>query len=446
MTAVLRSALADEMQCAARALAALAEGERLDRALEAAGRTVALAPASLPVVRDLAYGASRQLGLCRALADCLNTRPPSPPVAALQWLALSQLIDPVRHPATIVDQAVRAAQADPQTRFAAGFLNATLRSFLRRSAELLERARRDEQARWNHPRWWIDRLRADHPSDWQRILELADQQPPFTLRINRRRTDLASYQAMLQAQSMTARVVGESALIVDPPCPVHRLPGWAEGLVSVQDEGAQRAAHLLDVHDGQRVLDACSAPGGKSAHLLELASIRLTALELAPERLARVRDGLERLGLSAELVCGDAARPEGWWDGVRYDRILVDAPCSASGIVRRAPDARWLRRRGDLATFARTQRSILEGLWPLLEAGGKLLYATCSVFEAEGRGVVRPFLKDHADALERSLPADAESAARSAPRGPGIQLLPQSSPTRDHDGFFYCLIEKIRTP
>ena len=445
MTPATRSSLADEMRCAAQALEALLAGERLDSALEAAERAAKLEPASGPPVRDLAYSAARQLGLCRELARVLNSREPAAPVAALQCLALSQLITPQRHPATIVDQAVRAARADPRTEAAAGFINATLRAFLRAVPDWLERARREPEARWNHPRWWLDQLRADHPTHWQAIAESADRYPPLTLRINLRRTDLPGYLAMLSAAGLAARVVGPAAIIVEPACPVHALPGWSDGLVSVQDEGAQRAAGWLDPQDGQRVLDACAAPGGKSAHLLELRSVHLTALDLKPQRLRRVGEGLSRLGLSANLVCGDAANPSAWWKGQRFDRILIDAPCTASGIVRRAPDARWLRRRGDIATLAATQRRIIDALWPLLEPGGKLLYATCSVFNAEGRGVIGPFLRDHRDARDIPLATNPRQLPGSATdSGPGLQLLPTSAPAQDHDGFFYCLIEKRR--
>lgn len=445
MTPATRSSLADEMRCAAQALEALMAGERLDSALETAERAAKLEPASGPPVRDLAYSAARQLGLCRELARLLNSREPSAPVAALQCLALSQLITPQRHPATIVDQAVRAARADPRTEAAAGFINATLRAFLRAAPDWLERARREPEARWNHPRWWLDQLRADHPTHWEAIAESADRYPPLTLRINLRRTDLPGYLAMLSAAGLAARVVGPAAIIVEPACSVHALPGWSDGLVSVQDEGAQRAAGWLDPQDGQRVLDACAAPGGKSAHLLELRSIHLTALDLKPQRLRRVGEGLSRLGLSADLVCGDAANPSAWWKGQRFDRILIDAPCTASGIVRRAPDARWLRRRGDIATLAATQRRIIDALWPLLEPGGKLLYATCSVFNAEGRGVIGPFLRDHRDAKDIPLATNPrQSPGRPTDSGPGLQLLPASAPAEDHDGFFYCLLEKRR--
>jgi 16S rRNA (cytosine967-C5)-methyltransferase len=437
-----RSALAEELRAAAQALEALDAGHRLDVAIEKIRGEAGLPPDSLPAVRDMASAAVRSLGTCRAVSLLLSDRAPTGPVAALQWLALSQLIDPIRHPAVIVDQAVRAAQADRRTAPAAGFLNATLRGFLRRCDELLARARTDPEGRWNHPRWWVELLRSEQPARWEQVLALADRPPALTLRVNLRRTDPSTYMSLLAQAGRQGRRVGEAGIVVEPACSVHELPGWEAGLVSVQDEGAQRAALWLDVADGQRVLDACAAPGGKTAHLLELARLRLTALDLEGPRLERVEKGLARLGLAAELIEADAGQPDSWWDGELFDRILVDAPCSASGIVRRAPDARWLRRRSDLATFSRSQARLLEALWPLLKPGGKLLYATCSVFNAEGCDVAKRFLQSHHDATELALPAAERAAATQ--RGPGIQLLPTASLELEHDGFYYCLIEKRR--
>lgn len=435
MPAAIRSSLALEQRAAAQALEALASGHRLDTALGRVCKALGLEPGSSAAVRDMASFAARQLGLCQALSRLLSEREPALAVAALQWLALSQLLMPQRRAATIVDQAVHAARADARTANAAGFLNATLRAFLRDPERLLARAREEPEARWNHPRWWIDVLRAERGTAWQSVLEVSNAHPPLTLRINRQRTNVAAYIAQLDRIGLSGRQVGESAVIVEPPCPVETLPGWASGLVSVQDEGAQRAAQWLDLAPGQRVLDACAAPGGKSAHILELAPVQLTAVELEPQRLDRMAQGLARLSLSAQLVCGDAGEPNRWWDRVPFDRVVVDAPCSASGIVRRAPDARWLRRRSDLATFARSQRRLLDRLWPLVAQGGKLLYVTCSVFDAEGSDVARRFLQDHPDASALALPGSSAS-------GPGVQLLPISSAQEDHDGFYYCLIGK----
>lgn len=438
-----RAPLSREIGLAAAAVEALKAGRALPAALDVAlagsgPRHGPLPATSRAAIRDMAHQAVRRLGLVEALAALLNRRPPSTRLAALQAVALSQLIDPIRAEAVIVDQAVESARAEPATAPAAGFLNATLRRFLRERELLLETARRDPVARWNHPIWWIDQLRHDHPSTWQAVLAQADGPPPMTLRVNRRHGDAAGYLARLAAAGIPARQVGEQALTLDKALPVEALPGWSEGLVSVQDAGAQLAAPLLAPVAGQRVLDACAGPGGKTTHLLEWADCTLTALDLDETRLAPVRDNLARLGQQARVVAGDASQPADWWDGQAYDAILVDAPCTASGIVRRHPDIRWLRRRRDLATLSARQSEILAGLWPLLKPGGKLLYATCSVFSQENEGVVAGFLASHADA--RRLPLRARIGGADEPIA---QLLPTSGPLRDHDGFFYALLDKL---
>jgi 16S rRNA (cytosine967-C5)-methyltransferase len=406
----------------------------------------------------------------RELARLLNARPPVPRLAALQWVALAQLIDPLRAEGIIVDQAVaavheaapagaqsaRGTQASAGAKHArgsaasaaamAGFLNATLRRFLREREALLAAARRKDEARWNYPHWWIGQLRAEQPQAWRAILAAGNALPPMTLRVNRRRTDVDDYLARLAAAGRAARRVGPQALVLEAPCAVEALPGWHDGLVTVQDAGAQLAAPLLDPQPGERVLDACAGPGGKTTHLLELADCRVTALDVGEARLRPVRENLARLGLGrpggpdhpVAVVAGDARRPRDWWDGQPFDRILVDAPCTASGIVRRHPDIRWLRRRSDLATLSRTQAEILGALWPLLGPGGKLLFATCSVFRVEGESVVDHFLSERQDATRSRLYWRFGGDVAE----PVSQLLPVAEPARDHDGFFYALLEK----
>jgi 16S rRNA (cytosine967-C5)-methyltransferase len=237
------------------------------------------------------------------------------------------------------------------------------------------------------------------------------------------------YQALLASQEIVACLVEPDALILERPVAVERLPKFAEGWVSVQDAGAQLAAKLLDVHDGMRVLDACAAPGGKSAHLLEAANIELTALDKDEQRLDRVRENLQRLHLNAQIVCGDAATPKEWWNGIAFQRILADVPCSASGVVRRHPDIKWLRREEDIQSFAVQQAQILESLWLLLARDGKLLYATCSVFARENQQVIAAFLSRHNEATRIGLSATGMTDG---------QLLPNE----EHDGFFYALLHK----
>lgn len=438
-----RAPLSREIAAAAAAIGLLKSGRALPAALAAvldvAGprRGPPFGEASRAAIRDMAYEAARRLGRVGALAARLNRRPPAPSLAALQAVALSQLLDPIRPEAVIVDQAVAAARSHPDMAAAAGFLNATLRRFVREREALLAEVSADPVARWDHPRWWIDLLQRDHPEHWQAILAVAAGTPPMTLRVNRRRASVAAYQARLRAAGLDAEQIGEQALRLARPVPVTALPGWSEGDVVVQDAGAQLAAPLLAPADGHRVLDACAAPGGKTTHLLELADCALTAVDVDASRLVPVRENLARLGQQAQVLAGDASRPGDWWDGRPFQRILVDAPCTASGIVRRHPDIRWLRQRRDVATLARTQRGILDGLWPLLEPGGKLLYATCSVFVLENEAVIGSFLASHQDAQRQPLQARVGGADI-----PIAQLLPVSGPQRDHDGFFYALLEK----
>lgn len=424
--------LSHEMSVAAHALAGMRAGRSLPAALDAA---VAQAGPALPepsraAAQHLAYTAARQLGTTGFLLSRLAPRAPAAPVAALALVALSQLLEARRHDAVVVDEAVSAARADPATATAAGFLNAVLRRFGRERAALLAAAERDEPARYNHPQWWIDLVRQDHPDHWQAILALAAEPPPMTLRVNRRKGSRDDYLARLVAAGQAGEPLGDDGIALSQPCDVRRLPGFADGAVSVQDFGAQLAAPWLDVHDGHRVLDACSAPGGKTAHLLERAALDLLGLDIDARRLARVADNLGRLGLAgpgARLLAADAGRPESWWDGRPFDRILLDAPCTASGIVRRHPDARWLRRRGDVATLAAAQRALLEALWPLLAPGGKMLYVTCSVFSQENAGTVNGFVASQGDCRIAAGP---------------MQLLPSDAPGARHDGFYYALLDK----
>lgn len=439
----MRAPLCCEMLAAAEAIADLLAGHRLPDALDA--RTAALPLASRAPARDMAYQATRRLGRLQALAARLNARRPLPRMAALQLVALAQLDEPMRPEAIVVDQAVAAARrlSRGPGGAAAGFLNATLRRFGREREALLEAVLRDPVARHDHPDWWLRRLAEAWPERWEAIAQAGNVQAPLVLRVNRRRTDRDAMAARLAAAGLPVRVVGPHALALERAVPVDAIPGFADGEVSVQDAGAQLAAPLLDVADGQRVLDACAAPGGKTAHLLETARLDLLALDVDPARCARIDATLARLGLSAgigrvEVRAADATRPETWWDGRPFDRILIDAPCSASGIVRRHPDVRWLRRRGDIATFVRQQERLLEALWPLLSPDGKLLYVTCSVFPDEGEAVVDRFTASRIDS--RRLPL--HWAWPGGCTEPVAQLLPQSGAAREHDGFFYACLTK----
>jgi 16S rRNA (cytosine967-C5)-methyltransferase len=296
-------------------------------------------------------------------------------------------------------------------------------------------------ARWNHPKWWIARLRRDYPEAWQQILEADNRRAPMTLRVNRRKTTRDGYLAALNDAGIAAAPVGDDGVILREPRDVHALPAFEEGAVSVQDWGAQLAAPLLleglDSSRRPRILDACAAPGGKTAHILELADADVVALDVAPQRCERIRENLARLDLSAEVIAADAGEPPSWWDGRPFDAILLDAPCTASGIARRHPDVRWLRREPDVAQLARTQSRLLSALWPLLRDGGRLVYCTCSVFREEGEQQVQTFLAHNRQAVLRSAPGHL--LPHSGETGPGVG----DNPLRDHDGFFYAVLAKL---
>lgn len=379
-------------------------------------------------VQDICYGSLREYALLAALRDALLTNPLKDSViAALLVVALHQLRVRIDATHTVVNEAVEAAAATQP--WARGLVNGVLRNYLRRADALTAAVQTQETARWNHPQWWIDKLRAAYPEHWQAVLLAGNRHPPMTLRVNLRHGSTAAYLDLLRAAGLAATQTGEFAVQLAQPVAIGQLPGFASGRVSVQDAGAQLAAPLLDLHDGQRVLDACAAPGGKSGHILELAKVALTALDSDAGRLVRVRENLDRLGLDATLATGDAAQPDTWWDGQPFDRILADVPCSASGVVRRHPDIKWLRRPDDIARFAAQQAAMLPALWRCLARGGKLLYATCSIFPEENQRQVDAFLGQHGDAQQLAL------AGEWADHG---QLLPNDR----HDGFFYALLAK----
>lgn len=414
-------ALAPALRDAARMLARVARGESLASLLGEEHESPRAA------LIDLTHGTLRRYGRVQAVVRELSRRgPPEAQVEALLWCALYALESGRYAEYTVVDQAVRACGLLERWT-AKSYVNGLLRSFLRQRDSIEARIGADPEARFQHPRWWIEALRADHPQAWEAILAQGNAQPPMTLRVNRRRADVDACRARLEAAGIGALRVGASALRLTTPLPVERVPGFAEGEVSVQDAGAQRAAGLLDLAPGQRVLDACAAPGGKSAHLLETADVRLTALDIDAARCERIDRNLERLGLAARVVAGDAADPAAWWDGELFERVLLDTPCSASGVARRHPDLKWLRRAADLPAYAARQGALLDALWRVLGPGGKLLYVTCSVFRQENEAVVESFL------------ARAAGAARAPlPDGGAAQMLPDA----EHDGFFYALIQK----
>ncbi len=435
-----------------------------------AGRSLTEILAACPAelrggAQALSFQVLRTLGGAEAALALMAPKVPPPAVSSLLVTALALLWPGDEPPPyaehTLVDQAVTAARV--RTPAAANFVNAVLRRFLRERTALVAQARHSPVGAHNHPLWWTERVRQDWPAQWVALLAAANQHPPMALRVNARRGDAAAYLQRLASVGRPASVppdalIGGQAVVLAAPCAVTALPGFAEGEVSVQDLSAQRAAPLLlggganvggigipPLRPGARVLDACAAPGGKTAQLLELADINLLALDSDARRLVRVQDTLTRLrlpapGSSVELQAADARQPRQWWDGEPFDAILLDAPCTASGIVRRHPDVRWLRRPDDISALAKIQRELLDALWPLLAPGGRLLYATCSIFKAEGQQQIDAFLQRHASEQPRLDPA-SPGHLLCLPDNPGIPV-GQSPSNSAGDGFYFALIHK----
>lgn len=383
-------------------------------------------------IQDLSYGVLRFYGQLDALLKCLLNKPLNDKrLQHLLLVSLYQLQYSKAPSYAVVDHAVSTARFIGGNKGMQGLVNAVLRNFMRQRAALLEQVSKNEVGKFSHPQWWIDKLRLQYPHNYQSILEAGNQHPPMMLRVNRRKISVNGYRELLENAGMRVQLLWNSALKLERPVGVEKLPGFADGLVTIQDAGAQLAAPFLDVQDGMQVLDACAAPGGKAIHIMELAQVALTVLDNDVERLARVEQNLDRLQVKVkQLICNDAAHPSQWWNGKPFDRILADVPCSASGVVRRHPDIKWLRRESDLLKFSVSQQAILNALWRTLSKNGKLLYVTCSVFAEENRLQVKDFLHHHSDA--RQLPITQAGMIEG-------QLLPGAQ----HDGFFYTLLHKI---
>ncbi len=325
--------------------------------------------------------------------------------------------------------------------WARGLMNAVLRNYQRKQTELNLALEQNPVAHFAHPQWWIDKIRSAWPGHWQAILEANNQPPPMALRVNARKLTRTNYLAQLQRAGIQARPLAhcEHGLILEEAISVEQLPGFSEGAVSVQDGAAQRVAAVMRPHSGDRILDACAAPGGKTAHLLEQQPelAELVAIDVDEVRLLRIHENLLRLGLQATVCVGDAATPSAWWDGNPFDRILLDAPCSASGVIRRHPDIKLLRRPADLPQLVQNQSDMLDALWPLLKPGGMLLYTTCSVLPEENSEQIRRFLVTHPDAQYLPL---------ATAWGHSLSLGTQTLPGEDEmDGFFYAHMEKRTT-
>lgn len=433
----------------------LREGVALDRALERAllaDTAGTRHPRAAAAAKDVAYTAARHLALIDWIIARLVPRAPAAAAEALLAVALGQVLAQRHAPHAVVDQAVEAAKRTELLRGSAGFINGVLRNALRQHDSLVAEACTDERVRFNLPGWWLQRLQRAYPASWQSIADVQRRPPPLVLRVQTARISVAEYIGTCAAAGLRVRRVGAAAVMVEPPRPVEALPGFADGLVAVQDAGAQLAAAWLEVADGMRVLDACAAPGGKTAQLACAAAIELDAIDVDAQRLRRIEDNLARLHARERSTvrvhtadAADGAQLRAIAGNRAYDRVLLDAPCTASGIVRRHPDIPWLRRSADVAQLATQQRRLLEALWPLVGPAGRLLYVVCSVFPEEGERQVASFVERHRDARLLPLPA--------APTGQGtVQLVPaeDAAPfSQDagplpavHDGFFFALFEK----
>ena len=385
-----------------------------------------------PLLAALVFGALRWHYRLEWQANRLLTRPlarDQGALGALLRIGLLQLQE-LRVPEHAAVSATVDATVVLGLRSARGLVNAVLRRFQREREQLAQAALQADEARFAHPSWLVDAIRADYPHDWQAVLEANNAAPPMWLRVNLLRTTRAAYLDKLEKAGLAAVAAPdvESAVCLIEPIGVDVLPGFATGEVSVQDLSAQHAARLLELDAGQRVLDACAAPGGKTGHILEamLGRGEIWAVDRDAARLDRVRDNLERLGLAAKLVAGDATAPAEWWDGEPFDRILIDAPCSATGVIRRHPDIKVLRRPADVERAVALQARLLKALWPLLRAGGRLVYATCSVLKRENDEQIAAFR-----AAEPTI--EAEDAVAS------LQLLPEEA---RGDGFYYAWLRK----
>ena len=409
---------------------------------EGASLTIAIqsAPVVLrPAVQSITFQALRRgFWVHEVLNQYLQKTPPGL-TKYLLWAAIALIPEKNREPMytthTLVNEAVNATYLDKNMSYAKGLVNAILRRILR-SPDIYKDISEDDNP--SYPDWWLEKLKRSYPSEYQEIIRCSREKPPLIIRLNQRQLNtpekIQNYQESLRAVEISFEPLTtvanhqlSNALHITKPVPVNQLPGFFSGSCSVQDAGAQLAAHLLAPLPQSKVLDACAAPGGKSAHLLELFDIQLDALEIDPVRAKRIEENFSRLSLSGgRVLVGDASDPKSWYKGELYDAILADVPCSASGIVRRHPDITYLRQEADIKNLQITQRKILTALWGLLKPGGKLLYVTCSVFPEEGELQARWWLNSVPDAVRLDAPG---------------QLLP----SMNHDGFFYALFEKSKT-
>ena len=420
------------------ALSRFESGETLDSAIAAvSSKREGIRPALQAILYDLA----RHYYLCDAIIASLAQRAPSESVRRALMLTLSEILVSPKKDYALVNETVRFVKSQRSLQKASGFVNACLRRFCREKASLIEAARRERWVRLNAPNWYIKKLDTSiGKENTDALLTLAQNPPRLILRVNRKKTSPQAYCETLANQGIVAAPLGEDGVLFKEACPVEEIPGFLDGVVSVQDTGAQLAARFLAPRDGELILDACAAPGGKTCHLLEISNAHVIAMEINRARASLIKENLKRLKLQASVLAADASNPEALPEDTQFDAVLLDAPCTASGIVRRHPDVPFLRKPKDIESLAKQQKNLLETLWPRLKFGGRLLYVVCSVFREEGKNQVDDFLRRHKDAHEKNL-------ASGLP--PSLTLLPRDLPTetsdglpRVHDGFFYALLIK----
>ena len=416
-------------------------GRSLDAAI--ADNESGLSANDRSLLRMLCYGVLRHHWQLEGWVGELLARPlkrKDSVISALLSVGLYQLSDTRVPDHAAVSQTVEAARLLRRPKHA-GLINACLRRFQREN--LAREPQLDEERRWNHPRWLIEALKRDWPDDWEAILVANNERAPMWLRVNSSRQEAANYQGRLAAAGISAEVLPglPDALRLSNPTSVDELPGFADGDASVQDAAAQIAARWLLSKTRGRILDACAAPGGKSGHLLEAGGgdIELTAVESDASRIHSIKQNLDRLGRDATIIAADASKPVAWWDGRLFDGVLLDAPCSATGVIRRHPDLKLLRRASDVEELRRLQGALLEALWPLLAPGGFLLYVTCSTLAAENDNVVAAFLDGHVDAVKDEMLPNNNIRDLMRRKACGYQILPG---TAGLDGFYYACLEK----
>jgi len=407
------------------------EGNNLNKVFQKYSKENKINPKDLSQIKDLVFGALRSYGKTKFVINKLVKRPPpNLLISTLLHVALFQLISNRSNSYTVVDQAVSASNSVNKKYTA--FINGVLRNFLRERLVILKEAERNEEAKYSYPKWWINQIKKEYPKSWKNILDIGNSHPALIIRVNIKKVSINKYIKGLEEHKIAHTFLGDEAILIKKPIPIDSLPGFKEGEVSIQDYGAQLATHLLDLKKNYNVLDACAAPGSKACHMNEIEEIKLTAVEADKQRVERINENLKRLGQTFKVINSEIKAGNAWWDKNLFDRILLDAPCSASGIVRRHIDIKWLRRPGDLDYFHEKQFQLLRASWEMLKPVGKLLYVTCSIFEKENRSVVNRFLKEEKTAMEIKI---------KFPKNINVddnQLLPSLI----HDGLFYVLLEK----